>query len=208
MSCDQVVGRIDFSVDDLKRVLAYIVSVTMRYVLTRYSRFIKLAAIDTAVIVFLQSGILLKCECRSQARRSDIGSLRTTIDVHLASRCRVVAGAALKEKLLKEMADRRLVRGRAVAKKNSAKKKSSYWARGAGATDKKFRFEIGEREGDAVPSRARRFPASMVNGAEYSMRSLKPGAVDIDPISQRRRRRRPPLRPADPASHRHRHREQ
>jgi hypothetical protein len=38
------------------------------------------------------------------------------------------------------------------------------------------------------------------------MRALTPGAVDIDPISARQRRRRPPLRPADPASHRHRHR--
>jgi hypothetical protein len=37
-----------------------------------------------------------------------------------------------------------------------------------------------------------------------SIRSCKRGAVDIDPISQRQRRRRPPLRPADPASHRHR----
>jgi hypothetical protein len=40
--------------------------------------------------------------------------------------------------------------------------------------------------------------------ARYAMRSCKRGAVDIDPISQCRRQPRPPLRPADRASHRHR----
>jgi hypothetical protein len=38
----------------------------------------------------------------------------------------------------------------------------------------------------------------------YSIRSCKRGAVDIDPIPESQRRRRPPLRPAAPASHRHR----
>jgi hypothetical protein len=36
------------------------------------------------------------------------------------------------------------------------------------------------------------------------MRALMPGAGDIDPLAESWRRRRPPLRPVDRASHRHR----
>ena len=39
------------------------------------------------------------------------------------------------------------------------------------------------------------------------MRALMPGAVDIDPVSERRWRRRPPPHSADRAGHRHRHHE-
>jgi len=67
---DQVVESIDFSVDGLKRVLAYVVLLTLRYVLACYSRFIKLATIDTAAVVVLQFAILCTCKSRFKPRCS------------------------------------------------------------------------------------------------------------------------------------------
>src|ERR1700751_444283 len=54
IGCDQVIERIDFSVDDFKRALAHVVLVTMRYFLACNRSLIKLGAIAETVVVFLQ----------------------------------------------------------------------------------------------------------------------------------------------------------
>ena len=54
IGCDQVIERIDFSVDGFKRALAHVVLLTMRYVLACNRSLIKLSAIAATVVVFLQ----------------------------------------------------------------------------------------------------------------------------------------------------------
>jgi hypothetical protein len=51
---DQIVEGIDFSVDEFKRTLAYVILLTMRYVLAYYYRFIKLTAIGATPIIVSQ----------------------------------------------------------------------------------------------------------------------------------------------------------
>src|SRR6266571_6148669 len=86
IGCNQVVERNDFSVDDFRRALAYVVLLTMCYVLACYRSFIKSTAIGVRAIVFLQRlAIALTFERPFKAGLSTVVSLRAI--TNLGSHC-------------------------------------------------------------------------------------------------------------------------